>query len=167
MVVFRSRRKNTILMVLFLIQSPRRVGLDLKQFEDVIAHNGSLSVKEEKYYPDGFVFDSVTEEGRFRCEICQISFAFRKGMRRHQKKSHPELFKEESSTGDDKLYNCDVCDAGFDVWKNLTRHKRTMHGGTIYYCGKCNFQSNRSHNLRIHEEYVHEAELDDDEADPN
>ena len=102
-----------------------------------------------------------SEEDKFRCDKCEMTFKSEKGLNTHLKTSHENESKNP--------FICSICGHVFLEKRSLVRHSKTNCTATkktmlknqservsrVYKCTKCDFKTARNDTLLRHEREIH------------
>ena len=85
---------------------------------------------------------------RFKCDLCESTFAKKKGLTRHKKYNHVENTDTQ---------HCQICNKDFSVKNGLKYHNTLVHGGikhventATHHCEICNKDFSKKHGLENH-----------------
>ena len=87
-------------------------------------------------YADSIIIFKMTA---FKCDICDLSFQTKCGIRVHKKSKHLGI-----------TWNCNECGQKFSNNSNMNSHKRRVHKGETYHCQKCDKTYSHSATLYTH-----------------
>ena len=90
--------------------------------------------------------DDLSDSKRYECGQCNLTFAYRKGLKQHKKSVHEGV-----------RYACDQCDYEATLKGTLTEHIHTKHDGVKYACKQCDYQFTKQSNLTRHIQSMHEG----------
>ena len=115
----------------------------------------------------------VKDTGSFRCQECESSFKYKRGLQSHFKAHQGVKYacKEcnYKATRSDSLkahtesqhcvitHSCNLCDYKATGKPNLIRHQQSIHKGILYDCNQCEYRAGRLDNLKKHKQSKHDG----------
>ena len=109
---------------------------DLKVYEEKLEEKKK---KEVSHYNEPFK--------PFKCTICNLRFASKRGLTRHGKSIH-----------DVKRFECELCYKIYNGRDNLTYHMREIHKFYANQCRKCGLKVRTKACLKNHIQRIHQKE---------
>ena len=113
-----------------------------------LVHGKKIKIKKEAMTLETKMdIEKCPEKQSFQCEICQASFKYEQGLKRHKLSVHDGM----------KPFKCEICSISFTQKPSLKVHMKSVHEGKKpFKCDICDTKFARKSTLKNHITSVHE-----------
>ena len=93
----------------------------------------------------------LEERTRFKCNLCDSSYKYKKGLEAHKKENHGVLDTQTIELESEEKLKCDVCSLSYKNKKGLKEHKEIKHETHSFSCKICGKTFAQKNNCLRHE----------------
>ena len=112
-----------------------------------LVHGKEIKVKKEPVTSEiEMDLEKIIEKQSIQCEICQASFKYKQGLKRHKLSVHDGK----------KPFKCEICYYSCSQKPNLKRHVDSVHGKKKpFECEICDYSCSLKYALKRHVASIH------------